>query len=154
MRQIPFVLALLALPAAAATERNADPAHGLWLTENQRAIVEIASCGNETCGRTVWVADAVDETGQPKRDRSNPDQVKRDRPICGIELVGGLARAGDGEWQHGWLYNPRDGATYSAELRALSPSELEVRGYVGVSLLGKSQVWTRVSSDRGGCAHS
>ena len=61
-------------------------------------------------------------------------------------------KADKGSWQNGWLYNPRDGSTYSAEIHALSPSELEVRGYVGVSLLGKSQVWTRVGDDRGGCS--
>ena len=45
-----------------------------------------------------------------------------------------------------------DGATYSAEIRAVSASELEVRGYLGVPVLGKSQIWTRVGDDRGGCA--
>jgi uncharacterized protein (DUF2147 family) len=133
-------------------ERPADPAYGYWLTENRKAIVRIATCGPDICGRMVWVENAVDASGQPKRDRKNSDIAKRERPICGLELVGGLNKADEGTWQDGWLYNPRDGATYSAEIRAVSPSELEVRGYLGVSLLGKSQIWTRVGDDRGGCS--
>ena len=145
-------VALLAAPLNAMAERPTDPAHGYWLTENRKAIVRIAPCGADTCGRMVWVENPLDEAGRPKRDDNNADTAKRDRPICGLELVGGLDRTDDGTWQDGWLYNPRDGATYSAEIRALSSSELEVRGYLGVSLLGQSQVWTRVGDDRGGCS--
>ena len=144
--------ALLAAPIDAVAERPGDPAHGYWLTENRKAIVRIAPCGADTCGRMVWVEDPRDEAGRPKRDDRNADAAKRSRPICGIELVGGLTKADEGAWQNGWVYNPRNGETYSAEIRALSPSELEVRGYLGVSMLGKSQVWTRVGDDRGGCS--
>jgi uncharacterized protein (DUF2147 family) len=151
-RVFAYMLAALAMPLAAMAERPSDPAHGLWLTENEKAIVEVAPCGaGETCGRLVWVEDPVDETGAPRRDAANTDRARRARPICGLELVGGLHRAGEGAWEQGWLYNPRDGGTYSAELRALSSDQLEVRGYLGVSLLGQSQVWTRVGDDRGGC---
>lgn len=150
-RIVAYMLSAMALPLAAGAERPDDPAHGLWLTENEKAIVELAPCGDETCGRMVWVDSPVDETGAPKRDEQNVDAAKRDRTICGIDLVGGLHRAGRGAWSEGWLYNPRDGGTYSAELRTLSPERLEVRGYLGVSLLGRTQVWTRVEDDRGGC---
>ena len=143
---------LLAVPLSAAAERPSDAAHGYWLTENHKAIVRIAPCGTDTCGRMVWVESPVDEAGQPKRDDNNADVAKRTRPICGLELVGGLMKTDNGAWGNGWVYNPQDGSTYSAEIRALSPSELEVRGYLGVSLLGKSQVWTRVGDDRGGCS--
>lgn len=152
VRALVASLVLSAVPVVAAAERPADPAYGYWLTENRKAIVRISPCGAATCGRMVWVESAVDDAGRPKRDWKNTDVVKRQRTICGIELVGGLSRADDGAWQDGWLYNPRDGATYSAEIRAVSQSELEVRGYLGISVLGKSQIWTRVSDDRGGCA--
>lgn len=144
--------ALLAAPLGAFADRPSDPAHGFWLTENRKAIVQIAHCGADTCGRMVWVENPLDEAGLPKRDDRNADAAKRGRPICGLELVGGLDKADEGSWQNGWVYNPRNGETYSAEIRALSPSELEVRGYLGVSVLGQSQVWTRVGDDRGGCS--
>lgn len=150
-RVLVCLLAGFVLPLSSAAGRGPDPVHGLWLTENKKAIVEIAPCGAEACGRTVWVAEPVDASGRPKRDTKNADAAKRDRPICGLELVGGLHRQGKGAWSEGWVYNPKDGSTYSAAVRALSPQQIEVRGYLGVSLLGKSQVWTRVGDDRGGC---
>jgi uncharacterized protein (DUF2147 family) len=152
-RRVVFAfVALLAAPLSALAERPADPAYGYWLTENRKAIVRIAPCGDDTCGRMVWVENPLDEAGRPKRDDKNADAAKRARPICGLELVGGFIKADEGTWQDGWVYNPRNGETYSAEIRALSPSELEVRGYLGISVLGQSQVWTRVGDDRGGCS--
>jgi uncharacterized protein (DUF2147 family) len=144
-------VALLATPLAAGAAPS-ETAHGYWLTENRKAIVQIAPCGGDTCGRMVWVENPLDASGKPKRDDKNADAAKRARTICGLELVGGLVRTDDGKWSDGWLYNPRNGETYSAEIRPLSPFELEVRGFLGVSLLGKSQVWTRVGDDRGGCS--
>lgn len=152
VRALVAFIALLATPLGALAELPSDSAHGYWLTENRKAIVRIAPCGGDTCGRMVWVENPLDERGQPKRDEKNADAEKRVRPICGLELVGGLNKSSEGTWSDGWLYNPRNGETYSARIRALSSSELEVRGYMGVSVLGKSQIWTRVGSDRGGCS--
>ncbi len=151
VRAFVSAIVLCTVPIVAGADRSADPAHGYWLTENRKAIVRLAPCGFDTCGQMVWVENAVDNTGQPKRDVKNTDAAKRQRPICGLELVGGLIKADEGTWQDGWLYNPRDGGTYSAEIRTVSQSELEVRGYLGISVLGKSQIWTRVGDDRGGC---
>lgn len=151
VRAFVSIVVLCTMPFAAGAERPADPAHGYWLTENRKAIVRLAPCGRDTCGQMVWVENAVDDTGQPKRDVKNADTAKRQRTICGLELVGGLSKADEGAWQDGWLYNPRDGATYSARIRTVSQSELEVRGYLGAPVLGKSQIWTRVGDDRGGC---
>lgn len=151
MRALIASVTVLVIPLSVAAELPADPAYGYWLTENRKAIVRIEPCGADTCGRMVWIENAVDDSGAPKRDIRNTDDAKRQRSICGLELVGGLIRTDSGTWENGWLYNPRDGGTYSAEIRAVSPSELEVRGYFGVSLLGSSQIWTRVGDDRGGC---
>lgn len=152
LRNIIATATLLALPLAAqAGSGAADPAHGLWLTQNGKAIVEFAPCGTKTCGRMVWVANPRTADGQPKLDVENADDAKRSRTICGLELVGGLDRAKQGSWEDGWIYSPRDGKTYSAEINALPGNKLEVRGYLGLEILGKSQIWTRVSDARGGC---
>ena len=136
---------------AAAAQAATDPVHGYWLTANNKAIVEFVPCGSQTCGRMVWVANPHDESGRVKRDAHNSDIAKRDRPICGLQLVGGMKPVGQGAWDGGWIYNPRDGGTYSATIEAVSDSRLKVHGYVGLQLLGKSQIWTRVGGDRGGC---
>lgn len=146
--------ALLAtVPATAQSGSQAqDPAFGYWLTANGKAIVQLAPCGGTTCGKMVWVANTLDAEGAPKLDLQNRDHAKRDRPICGIELLGGLDRAAPGAWSDGWIYNPRDGSTYSVEVESVSADQLKVRGYAGLKVLGKSQIWTRVDGARGGCS--
>lgn len=144
-RLLTAAMLTLLLPAAAMAEQE-NPAHGLWLTENGKAIVEFAPCGTETCGKMVWIANPRDAAGQIKRDVNNSDSAMRERPLCGLTLVGGLGPA-----EKGWIYNPRDGETYSVKVTPVSPLELKVRGFLGIELFGSSQTWTRVSSDRGGC---
>lgn len=152
MKKIMMMLAFGAtMIGAQASAGGSDPAYGYWLTENRRAIVEIAPCGNAACGKLIWSAQPRDETGHMKLDIKNDDPTMRTRPICGIELIGGFKTAGLGRWEDGWIYNPRDGQKYTALLRALGDQMLEVRGYLGFEFLGKSQVWTRVPDDRGGC---
>ena len=92
----------------------------------------------------VWVANPRDADGNPKLDA-------RGQPFCGLQLVGGLEPVGTGVWEDGWIYNPKSGRTYSADLKVLSPTELRVRGYLGLRIFGSSQIWTRVDDDRGGC---
>lgn len=140
--------AVAAEPVAAS---EVDPAFGYWLTENKKAIVRVDSCGKLACGTMVWVSEPKTEAGALKLDEKNEDTAKRDRPICGLPLFGGLAAAKPGRWDKGWLYNPRDGQTYSVQISAESSSKLKVRGFLGLPLLGSSQIWTRVDDDRGGC---
>lgn len=144
-----LVLGIFLSPLAA--QASADPVHGLWLTENGKAIVEFAPCGTATCGRMVWIDNPRDAAGVLKRDEKNEDAAKRARTLCGLPLLGGLDLAKRGSWDGGWIYNPRDGSTYGAEIEAVSADRLKVRGYLGVSLFGSSQTWTRVADNRGGC---
>ncbi|MFK7941771.1 MAG: DUF2147 domain-containing protein, partial [Paracoccaceae bacterium] len=130
-------------------QAGSDQTHGYWLTENGKAIVQFAECGGSTCGKMVWIAQSRDKSGKLKLDLKNTDNAKRARPLCGLTLVGGLKEKG--KVLDGWIYNPRDGDTYSVNVQPLSPQKLKVRGYVGVELFGSSQVWKRVASDRGGC---
>ena len=125
--------------------------HGLWLTENTRAIVEIAPCDDRTCGKIVWMANPLDDTGEPKRDVNNKDAFLRGRTLCGLTLIGDLVPEPGDEAYFGFVYNPRNGQKYTARVTSLSKDKLEMRGFVGFSLLGKSQIWTRVQDKRGGC---
>lgn len=145
------VLACLVAPAAAS--EGADPVFGHWLVEDGKAIIELIPCGGEACGRIAWLARPRDAAGRPKTDERNPDPDARARPLCGLMLIEGLERDARGEWSGGHIYSSRDGRSFGLEVMssAGAPRELWVRGYVGLPILGRSQRWTRVSGDRGGC---
>ncbi len=144
--------AALAIGAAAAhgAARAEDGVFGFWRVESGAAVVEIAPCGEQACGRIVGLRDPLGEDGAPLRDRRNPDAALRDRPICGMALLGGFTRDDDG-WEGGTIYSAEDGETYSATMRLDAPDALRLRGYVGVPLFGATQRWTREAGPGGGC---
>ncbi|MEM9060837.1 MAG: DUF2147 domain-containing protein [Pseudomonadota bacterium] len=153
------VLLIVGLAAPAAARSVEDDAVGYWLTENGKAIVHFTPCEDGVasaakpgiCGQIVWTENPRDETGALKRDAQNPDEALRDRAICGLPLVGDLKLASGNQLKDGWIYNPRSGDTFGAEAELVSAEKLKLRGFLGISLLGQSQVWTRVKDDRGGC---
>lgn len=140
-------LAVAAIAAGVAGPALADEGVvGTWATEGGKSHVEISRCGSHLCGEIVWLQEPNDAAGKPKVDRNNPDQALRDRPIIGLPLLNGFVAGSEpGTWEDGTIYNPEDGETYSCTMTLLDDGRLRVRGYVGLPIFGKSQVWTRVS---------
>lgn len=159
MRSLIFTAAILASTVGASRASDVHGATGYWLTENEKAIVQFKACGDSAaglptpriCGQIVWSENPRQPDGTLKLDVENPDENLRKRPLCGLPLIGGLSPASDQKLKDGWIYNPRSGDTYGAEAELVSAGKLKLRGYLGISLLGSSQVWTRVADDRGGC---
>ncbi|MEQ9643704.1 MAG: DUF2147 domain-containing protein [Alphaproteobacteria bacterium] len=124
---------------------------GRWATEEEKSHVEIVTCADAPemlCGTIVWLREPNDDAGQPKTDRNNPDEALRGRPIIGLPLLSGfIAGQEPNVWEDGKIYNPEDGEVYSCVMTLMEDGSLVVRGYVGIPLLGESQVWTRVPRD-------
>jgi uncharacterized protein (DUF2147 family) len=129
-------LALVLLLATGAAHAAPAPVTGRWLTEEGKAIVEIAPCGAQLCGRIARVLKP--RPGGPAVDANNPDPALRNRPIEGISLLSGFTAAGD-RWK-GRIYDPESGRTYRSELRA-EGTTLKVKGCWGPFCRG--QDWTR-----------
>ena len=114
---------------------------GLWDTGESR--VEIYACGDLLCGRIAELDEPLDKDGNPKLDDNNPDPALQSRPILGMDLIAGFSRASDTKWEDGTIYDPRDGKTYKCVMKLRRDGTLKVRGYVGISLFGKTVEWTR-----------
>ena len=115
---------------------------GLWNADESR--VEIYACGDLLCGRIAELDEPLDEDGNEKLDKENPDPALRSRPIIGMDLIAGFFRKSKTKWSGGTIYDPRDGKTYKCVITLQPDGTLKVRGYVGISLFGKTVVWTRV----------
>ncbi len=118
---------------------------GVWMDHTGRGAVEIAPCGttSELCGRIIWMKQPMDAKGQPLRDALNDDRAKRTRPICGLQVLGGLKRQADGSWDDGWIYDPEQGESFDVELRLRGDDQLQVKGYKGLKFLGETFQWKR-----------
>jgi uncharacterized protein (DUF2147 family) len=123
---------------------------GVWLNAEQDARIEITMCGELYCGRIIWLkepnypAGATDGTpGTPKVDHNNPDPAHRKDSLVGLEIVKAFRFAGDNRWVDGTVYDPKNGKTYQGKMTLLSGHRLDLRGFIGISLLGRTTTWTR-----------
>lgn len=136
------VLILLLTPNRSLMAGGNDAVIGRWYTTDKGGIVEIYQCGDELCGRIVWLKDPNFEDGKPKTDLNNPDENKRQDPIIGLNMLKGFEADGTNKWDNGTIYDPKNGKTYSCKME-LDGDVLSVRGYIGFSLFGRTETWTR-----------
>lgn len=146
---------LLAIATAAiAASDPADAIVGKWYTGAKESIVEISRGDNERYyGRIIWLTEPLveeghPEAGQPKRDINNPDKEKQDAPIIGLVILKDFEyNARKARWDSGTIYDPHDGKSYNCSLQhemERGTEVLNVRGYVGIRLIGRTTKWTRV----------
>jgi uncharacterized protein (DUF2147 family) len=127
----------------AASLTHPDAIAGYWFTENNKAKIQVYKSGEKYFGKIVWLKNPNEENGQPKLDKNNPDKKLRSRPIVGLLLLRNFEHAGGNLWEDGDIYDPESGNDYSCNMKLINQNTLEVRGYVGISLLGRTQTWTR-----------
>jgi len=135
---------LLANSALASTSNSPDDIVGVWKTGEGTAMVRIYKNGDKYQGKVVWLKEPIDpETGKPKVDKNHPDETSRKRAVLGLINIWGFLYKDNNTWDDGNIYDPKNGNTYSCTIKLTSPNSLEVRGYIGVSLIGRTDNWTR-----------
>jgi len=144
-----LLIAIFMLSAAAVWAADPKSVVGFWHTEGNKAKVEIFPCGEKLCGKIVWLKDASitdpkeGTVGTPKLDNNNPVAELKRRPRLGILLMEGFLPSGENSWDRGTIYDPENGKTYKCKMKMTSQQSLEVRGFIGFSMLGRTSVWTR-----------
>jgi uncharacterized protein (DUF2147 family) len=129
-------ISMIALPIALllAAADATDPAIlGEWLTESGHGVIEIERCENAVCGSIVGI------------DRTPSEPMPTDftgRSQCGLTIIRDVTQGANNTWS-GKITDPRDGATYNANLWVDDEGRLNLRGYIGIPLLGSTQVWSR-----------
>ena len=115
---------------------------GLWLNQDNDAEIKITQKQNKYYGEITWLLKPNNEKGHPKKDTKNPDPQKQNQKILGLEIIKNLEFSKK-EWSKGTIYDPKTGKTYKLYAK-IKDKKLHLRGYVGVSLIGKTNTWTRV----------
>ncbi len=143
--KILFTLIGLLLTTTLLSQPQADALLGKWLNEDKDAHVEIYKESGKYFGKIVWLKDPIDEvTGKPKVDDENDDESLQSRPILGLVILKDFVYDGDGEWEDGTIYDPKNGSTYDCYIRFGDSKTLKIRGYIGISWIGRNTYWTRV----------
>jgi uncharacterized protein (DUF2147 family) len=113
------------------------PILGRWLTEPRDGIIEITRLADGSFQGLIIGGNA------PKRlDANNPDPARRQQLLLGQIILKGLREDG-AAWAGGTIYDPDSGHTYKCRIELLDRDHIKVRGFLGISLLGRSQTWSR-----------
>jgi uncharacterized protein (DUF2147 family) len=142
MNQYLFVFMLISQSIFAQTK--SDAIVGIWLSEAKDLKVEVYRQKNQYFGKMVWF-DCPPNTPQMEhyRDRANPNPSLRSRAWLGMILLQNLVFDGKNEWENGDIYDPNSGSTYRSKVKLLDAQTLQVRGYIGIPLFGKTMVFNR-----------
>lgn len=125
-------------------QEEADAIVGVWKNGEGTGMIRIYKNGEKYQGKIVWLKEPNDpDTGKPKLDKNHPDESVRTRPVLGMINTWGFEYKGKKLWDDGKIYDPKNGNTYDCTMKLKDQNSLEVRGYIGVSLIGRTDVWTR-----------
>lgn len=136
-----FIIALMSFNANG--QNKPEDIVAVWLTGGREpAKIQIYKSAENFYGKITWLKNPV-VNGKQRLDKNNPDKEKRNNPIIGLLMLTHFRFDGDKEWKGGYIYDPESGKSYSSFMYLKDKNTLKVRGYVGISLLGRTETWTR-----------
>lgn len=119
---------------------------GRWRTFSdktgaQTGVIEITQDGGALTGKIIKLFPQPGDPADPVCKKC--DGPEKDQRVMGMTILKGFKRDGD-EWDGGTIIDPRSGYVYNSELRLDDGGrKLRVRGYIGISLLGRTTTWSR-----------
>ncbi len=122
-----------------------DKLIGIWKPSDGRSMLKIEKIGNKFYGRVVWLLEPNDDDGNPRTDVNNPDESLRSTPLKGYRLLKDFVYDEKEElWLDGTIYDPKNGSTYNCKIELKEDNVIEVRGYIGAEVFGRTDLWTRM----------
>ncbi len=141
MRFFPVLGTLLTFGAMSAANASPTAVEGTWLNGDGDGLIRVELAGSEL--RATILGSATGDSGRADRDEKNPDPALRNRPLTGLNIFSGFRYDGDDTWSGGRIYDPNSGNTYRCKIQLLDSNTLKVRGFIGVSLFGRTEIWKR-----------
>ena len=117
---------------------------GVWISDNEEEHFEMYERDGAYYGKIIWVAYS-DVDGKSLHDHKNPDPELRKRGIVGMEMLMGFRYKGNGVFDQGRVYDPGSGNTYKCKVK-VSGNTAKIRGYIGIPLLGRTEMAHRPNS--------
>lgn len=138
-----FLLAVFVFSASLCLTQKSSSIVGHWKTIDDEtgkavSVVEIFEHKGKIYGRIVELLNPSDRG----KTCENCDGADKDKPIMGLTVIKGLIK--DGDDYSGKILDPKHGRIYQCNVRLENKDKLKVRGFVGISLFGRTQYWYRV----------
>ena len=142
MMRAVLVFAMLSFVQSLASE-DLSRIEGVWLNEDGDGWIELTIVSGELTGLIAGSPQDPDNRNPPRLDDKNPDPALRLRPLLGLTILAGFRHEADGRWVGGQIYDPNSGKTYRGTITVLDDNTLDLRGYVGIALFGRTETWRR-----------
>jgi uncharacterized protein (DUF2147 family) len=142
------LFALLALSLVSLCTHAQDSPLGRWrsiddATGKPKAVIEIYDAGSGKL--SAKIVELLDTSEGPNPLCDECSGARKNKPILGMVIAWGLKREGR-HWTGGRILDPENGKEYSVKMTPIDAGKkLEVRGFVGLALLGRTQVWHRIA---------
>ncbi|MFY1046745.1 DUF2147 domain-containing protein [Chryseobacterium sp. GP-SGM7] len=147
MRKLFFIITMILISSLSFAQKlTADEIMGNWesIDGDIKLKFEIFRQNKKYFGKLLWASNMFEADGKtPKKDFKNPDVKLKNRSRQNIVNITNLTFE-DGEYSGGKLYNPTDGNFYNLKAKLTDINNLQFRGYMGVSLLGKTMKFRRI----------
>lgn len=146
MNKAIFILALAALLLPLALLAETWDIAGVWYNGEKTSKIEVfKTTKGDYAGRIVWLKEPNNEAGKPRLDVKNPDKKLQSRPLMNLLILSGLTDKGKNKYAGGTIYDPKSGNTYSCKGEITGPNTIKFRGYMVISLAGRTDTWTRTT---------
>ena len=138
--------ALAAVVAGSPAWADDNSPVGLWkniddVSGKPKALIRITESNGELQGRIEKLFRPADQDQNPKCEKC--EDARKDQPIIGMVFMSGLKKDGD-DYAGGEILDPDNGKVYKSKMHLTDGGKkLSVRGYIGIPMLGRSQVWVR-----------
>lgn len=138
------LLATIALGVFATVSMQAQSVVGKWKTIDDetgkaKSIVEISEKNGVYSGKVIEI---LSDKKDAKCEKCPSD--RKGKPVKGLTIINGLKKDG-AEFSGGKILDPVSGKEYKCIIKLNGANKLDVRGYVGISALGRTQTWQRVN---------
>ncbi len=142
-----FMIAIaVLLPFSLFADKEGDRITGVWFNGERTSKIEIYRAKDGSYeGKIVWLKEPNDASGKAKTDSKNPDVKLAKRPLMDMVILRDLASEGKTKYKGGKIYDPKSGKTYSAKAELTNNNTLALRGFVGISLAGRTDTWIRTT---------
>ena len=137
-----LAVSLFLFTSISAHAQSVNDIVGTWFNAEKDGKIQIYKQGDAFFGKLSWLKNPT-LNGKDRTDENNQDASQRNRPLLGLVLLRDFKHDGSNVWTGGKIYDPQNGKTYSCKMFLANRNQLDVRGYIGTPLLGRTTTWTR-----------
>ena len=141
-----FFSAYLLIVSLSVSAQAIDPALGVWKTIDEKtnqpsSLIRLEERNGGLIGTVIELIPTPGETLITHCRLCKSE--RKDKPIVGMVIMNGLKKEKPGYWSGGEILDPEEGDIYKVKIATEDGKTLRVRGYIGISLIGRTQVWVR-----------